>query len=131
MPFAVGSLVLGVHRQENGFHDAGGNPGTQRHGSRSPPDDSTSMSYDWNRKRTLSKGDTMKPIVRCLECSSCGVVYGFGFIGQDSRVCTLSGLPVDGGDGCTLGDAGEPVQAVEPLDVDISGRVGYVPHYSD
>ena len=61
----------------------------------------------------------MNPITECNRCSDCAIRLGFGFTQPDVLICTVRG------DGCTLGSPGEPVQAVEACEVDVSGRVGY------
>ena len=60
----------------------------------------------------------LKRVTECRECALCAVRLGFGFIGADTMACTLSGVEVEDGDGCTMGEDGEPSQAVEPYDVD-------------
>lgn len=64
----------------------------------------------------------MNPIT---ECSGCAVRLGFGLTQPDTLICTLSGREVSAADGCTLGTPGEPSQAVEACEVDVSGRTGY------
>lgn len=67
----------------------------------------------------------MNPIAECKRCSDCAIRLGFGFTQPDVLICTVRGDEVGPGDGCTMGIPGEPVQAVEACEVDVSGRVGY------
>lgn len=67
----------------------------------------------------------LKPLTLCVNCSDCAIKLGFGFIGEDTLYCTLSGQEVEDGDACTMGTPGEPVQGAVPVEVDISNRVGY------
>lgn len=60
----------------------------------------------------------MKDVQPCMSCSLCAVKLGFGFIGEDSYFCTLSGVEVEDGDGCTLGEEGDMAQAVDGCEVD-------------
>lgn len=67
----------------------------------------------------------MNPITECNRCSDCAIRLGFGFTQPDVLICTVRGDEVGPDDGCTMGTPGEPVQAVEACEVDVSGRVGY------
>lgn len=67
----------------------------------------------------------MKPITNCPNCSECAVRLGFGFAQPDTLICTRVGDEVTDEDVCTLGTPGEPMQAVEAYEVDVTGRVGY------
>ena len=67
----------------------------------------------------------MKPIIECDRCSDCAIRLGFGFTKPDVLICTQRGDEVEPDDGCTLGCAGVPVQAIEACEVDVSDRVGY------
>lgn len=67
----------------------------------------------------------MKELFTCASCGDCAVRLGFGFTFPDTYICTQRGDEVEPDDGCTLGCAGEPVQALEACEVDVSGRVGY------
>ena len=61
----------------------------------------------------------------CASCSDCTVRLGFGFSFPDTYICTQRGDEVESDDGCALGCAGVPVQAIEACEVDVNGRVGY------
>lgn len=67
----------------------------------------------------------MKELFTCANCGDCAVRLGFGFTQPDVLICTVRGDEVEPDDGCTLGCAGVPVQAVEAIEVDVSDRVGY------
>ena len=67
----------------------------------------------------------MKELFTCASCGDCAVRLGFGFTFPDSYICTQRGDEVKPDDGCTLGRAGVPVQAIEACEVDVNGRVGY------
>lgn len=67
----------------------------------------------------------MKELFTCAGCGGCAVRPGFGSTSPDTYVCTQRGGEVEPDDGCTLGCAGVPVQAVEACGVDVPGRVGY------
>ena len=63
-----------------------------------------------------NEGGPMNPITECNRCSDCAIRLGFGFTQPDVLICTVRGDEVG---------PGEPVQAVEACEVDVSGRVGY------
>ena len=80
----------------------------------------------------------MKELFTCANCGDCAVKLGFGFTFPDTYICTQRGdevEPDDGctqrgdevepDDGCTLGCEGVPVQAIEAIEADVDGRVGY------
>lgn len=67
----------------------------------------------------------MRELFTCASCGDCAVRLGFGFTFPDAYICTQSGDEVAPDDGCTLGREGVPVQAVEAIEADVSGRVGY------
>ena len=67
----------------------------------------------------------MNPITECKRCSDCAIRLGFGFTFPDTYICTQRGDEVEPDDGCTLGCAGAPVQAIEAIEADVNGRVGY------
>lgn len=54
----------------------------------------------------------MKELFTCANCGDCAVKLGFGFTFPDTYICTL---------GC----AGVPMQAIEAIEADVDGRVGY------
>ena len=61
----------------------------------------------------------MKELFTCASCGDCAVKLGFGFTFPDTYICTQRG------DGCTLGCEGVPMQAIEAIEADVDGRVGY------
>lgn len=67
----------------------------------------------------------MKELFTCANCGDCAVKLGFGFTFPDTYICTQRGDEVEPDDGCTLGCAGVPMQAIEAIEADIDGRVGY------
>lgn len=67
----------------------------------------------------------MKELFTCANCGDCAVKLGFGFTFPDTYICTQRGDEVEPDDGCTLGRAGVPMQAIEAIEADVDGRVGY------
>lgn len=55
----------------------------------------------------------MKELFTCANCGDCAVKLGFGFTFPDTYICTQRG------------DEVEPVQAIEAIEADVNGRVGY------
>ena len=62
-----------------------------------------------------------KNIIRCKNCSKCGVQYSFGFNHKQLRFCSLLEQEVDSDDGCTFGHRGKNYTLKRLLDVEISG----------
>ena len=60
--------------------------------------------------------DSMKEVVPCAGCVLCGVHTPIGFTSVPELWCSRTNEYVDPDDGCTMGVAGEPNQAVVPLD---------------
>ena len=67
----------------------------------------------------------MKELFTCANCGDCAVKLGFGFTFPDTYICTQHGDEVEPDDGCTLGGEGGPMQAIEAIEADVNGRVGY------
>lgn len=67
----------------------------------------------------------MKELFTCASCGDCAVKLGFGFTFPDTYICTQRGDEVEPDDGCTLGREGVPMQAIEAIEADVDGRVGY------
>lgn len=67
----------------------------------------------------------MKELFTCANCGDCAVKLGFGFTFPDTYICTQRGDEVEPDDGCTLGCAGVPMRAIEAIEADVDGRVGY------
>lgn len=67
----------------------------------------------------------MKELFTCASCGDCAVKLCFGFTFPDTYICTQRGDEVEPDDGCTLGCEGVPVQAIEAIEADVDGRVGY------
>ncbi|WP_444328474.1 hypothetical protein [Paratractidigestivibacter sp.] len=67
----------------------------------------------------------MKELFTCASCGDCAVKLGFGFTFPDTYICTQRGDKVEPDDGCTLGREVVPVQAIEAIEADVDGRVGY------
>lgn len=67
----------------------------------------------------------MKKLFTCASCGDCAVKLGFGFTFPDTYICTQRGDEVEPDDGCTLGYEGVPMQAIEAIEADVDGRVGY------
>ena len=67
----------------------------------------------------------MKELFTCANCGDCAVKLGFGFTFPDTYICTQRGDEVEPDDGGTLGCEGAPVQAIEAIEADVDGRVGY------
>lgn len=62
-----------------------------------------------------------KRVTRCRSCSMCAYVMPAGFVSEPALHCTrLGDMPVDGDDGCTFGDRGEPFQARSEAGVDLA-----------
>ncbi|WP_160307870.1 hypothetical protein [Adlercreutzia caecimuris] len=63
----------------------------------------------------------MRNIVPCFACGRCVIDDGVGFGRPRTMACTARGdEPVSNGDGCTMGEPGEPMVAARPVDVLIS-----------
>lgn len=66
-------------------------------------------------------------VVRCRACSLCAAWLPAGFTSVERLSCTRTGDEVSPGDGCTLGERGDPARGAAPFDVDLSptlpGRV--------
>ena len=56
----------------------------------------------------------MRKVVRCLACSSCARVAGYGFIARERLWCTELDRWVDADDGRAFGERGEPGAGVVP-----------------
>lgn len=56
----------------------------------------------------------MRKVVRCLACSSCARVAGYGFIARERLWCTELDRWVDADDGRAFGERGEPRAGVVP-----------------
>lgn len=67
----------------------------------------------------------MKELFTCASCGDCAVKLGFGFTFPDTYICPQRGDEVEPDDGCTLGRKGVPMQAIEAIEADVDGRVGY------
>lgn len=71
------------------------------------------------------RGD--RAVTRCRSCALCAAWLPAGFASVERLSCTRTGDEVSPGDGCTLGERGEPARGAAPFDVDLSptlpGRV--------
>lgn len=69
-------------------------------------------------------------VTRCRACAPCAAWLPAGLASTERLRCTRPGDDVSPGDGCTLGERGEPARGAEPFDVDLSptlpGRVSEV-----
>lgn len=65
----------------------------------------------------------MRRMIPCFACALCAIHTPIGFTSREAMLCTArDGEAVSKSDGCTLGEPGEPMTAVAPCDVVLSGH---------
>lgn len=67
----------------------------------------------------------MKELFTCANCGDCAVKLGFGFTFPDTYICTQRGDEVEPTTAARSGARVCRVQAIEAIEADINGRVGY------